>query len=403
VAVRIRVRNFQSIEDAEIVVDGFVAVTGPNNSGKSAFLRAIRALFTNAAPGPFLRTGAAFLSVEMEFEDAHVLWEKGWEKPDGKGKTINRYTVNGKVLSGVGRGVPPEVSDLGVCEVPAGSLKIWPQIAGQFDGALFLLNKSGATMAEALSDVERVGKLTQALRLAEKDRRTATSEMKLRRIDLQASQAERDRFEGLDTVSDQVATAKASRASAALIGVDLSEAAAFKARFDAAFEGCTKLDGFAYSAPLSKGAEGLQKELKELIPLSTRLTRSRAATEALGAFAYVAADEGTAPRIRDVLTACRKYSGDLSKLQAEVDLLSQAPSADIPSWSLTVQRELPVAKALRSSLEKAASTLEDLELEAANVSSQLAEAETEAASLLVALGVCPTCQKVTGSGRIHEH
>jgi energy-coupling factor transporter ATP-binding protein EcfA2 len=147
-AVTVRVKNFQSIKDAELKISGLTVITGPNNSGKTAFLRAIRGLFTNAPSGPLVRQGEQNLSVYMMFDDGNsVFWEKG---------KVNQYTVNGKTLSSVGRGVPPEVEALGVREISAGSEKIWPQVARQFDGTLFLVDRPGATMAEALSDVERV-------------------------------------------------------------------------------------------------------------------------------------------------------------------------------------------------------------------------------------------------------
>ena len=107
-AVQVRVQNFQSIEDASVTIDGLTVVTGANHSGKTAFMRAIRGVFTNAPPGPLVRHGCAYLSVSLVFDDGtSVLWEKGWEKPGRKGKTINRYTVNGKQIATVGRGVPP--------------------------------------------------------------------------------------------------------------------------------------------------------------------------------------------------------------------------------------------------------------------------------------------------------
>ena len=185
-AVQVRVQNFQSIADASVSIDGLTVVTGANNSGKTAFMRAIRGVFTNAPPGPLVRHGCAHLSVALTFDDGtSVLWEKGWEKPGRKGKTINRYTVNGKQIATVGRGVPPEVESLGVREISAASDRVWPQIAQQFDGTLFLVNRPGSAVAEALSDVERVGALSSALKASEKDRRSANAELKVRRKDVE--------------------------------------------------------------------------------------------------------------------------------------------------------------------------------------------------------------------------
>lgn len=202
--VRVRVRNFQSVKDAEVVVDGLTVITGPNNSGKTAFMRAVKGVFTNAAPGPLVRKGEPYLSVEMEFSGGDtVLWEKGSEKPYGKGKSVNRYVVNGVGIENVGRGVPPEVEALGVREIRASSDRVWPQIAPQFSGTLFLVDRPGAAIAEALADVERVGKLTDALRLSERDRRSWGAELKVRRKDLDKARIHVESYQGLDEVRSQ--------------------------------------------------------------------------------------------------------------------------------------------------------------------------------------------------------
>jgi energy-coupling factor transporter ATP-binding protein EcfA2 len=200
--IKIRVRNFQSIKDAEVVVDGLTVITGPNNSGKTSFMRAVRGVFTNASAGPLVRKGEGHLSVSLEFDCGDtVTWEKGTEKPFGKGKSVNRYEVNGVTIQNVGRGVPPEVEALGVREISASSDKIWPQIAQQFSGTLFLVDRPGSAIAEALADVERVGRLTDALRLSEKDRRSTTSELKVRRKDLDKAQVQASSYQGLEAIS----------------------------------------------------------------------------------------------------------------------------------------------------------------------------------------------------------
>ena len=96
-ATTVHVRDFQSIQDAIIIIDGFTVVTGPNNSGKSALQRAIRGVFTNPPAGSLVRHGAKYLSVTITFSDGQtVCWEKG--------SKVNRYIVNGKLIDNVGRG-----------------------------------------------------------------------------------------------------------------------------------------------------------------------------------------------------------------------------------------------------------------------------------------------------------
>ena len=196
--VKLHIENFQSLENAQLVIDGLTVVTGQNNSGKSSAHRAVLGLFTNAPSTAFLRHGTDKLSVSMEFSGTEayqadtVVWEKGTKfKPT--------YTVNGKMIN-PGRELPKEVLALGIQPVSAGSVTLWPQIAPQFSGTVFLLDLSGSAIAEAVADVDRVGKLTGALKFAETDKRSATSELKVRRKDVALAQETVNQYTGLDDV-----------------------------------------------------------------------------------------------------------------------------------------------------------------------------------------------------------
>lgn len=206
-AIRVRVRNFQSIADSVVDISGLTVVTGQNNSGKSALIRAISAMATNESAKGLLRNGEKTLSVELTFPDGtEVKWEKGG--------TVNQYTLNGKVFSGVGAGVPEEIKALGLGPIEAGGQEIWPQVASQFKGSLFLLDKSGAVFAEAVSDVERVGLLADASRKAESDARTAKSEYKVRLKDEIALRNQLQKFDGIQETEEIIKALKGLEAKA---------------------------------------------------------------------------------------------------------------------------------------------------------------------------------------------
>lgn len=199
--VKVRVKNFQSIKDASIEIDGLTVVTGANNSGKTALMRAIRGVFENSPHSSLLRKDEKKIEVMLEFEDGQsVVWEKGPKD--------NSYVINGYKISGVGRGAPEELKDLGVYSIDAANNTVWPQVAKQFDGTIFLLNRSGAVLAEALSDVEKVGKLTSALRLSEKDRRSVSSELKIRRKDYKEQEEKVSKFDGFETLEEGMESLK---------------------------------------------------------------------------------------------------------------------------------------------------------------------------------------------------
>lgn len=437
-AVRVRVKNFQSLEDAEIVIDGFTSISGPNNSGKTALMRAIRGLFTNAPYAPLLRSGAAFLSVEIEFDDGTlILWEKGTERPDGKGKGINRYTLNGKVLEGVGRGVPPEVENLGVRAVSAGNQTIWPQVAEQFDGTLFLLNRSGAVVAEALSDVEKVGKLTSALRLSEKDRRAASTELKIRRDDMADAEREYSKYEGLEEVGVRVRAISALEARAQTLGSEFQEAQRLGASHRSALASEKAYRGFSYREPSPEAALSLSGRLKEATGVRAAL-RTREAQEArYKGYGYSAPDSERALKIQGVLKVAREYREKHGRYQETVTRLAgfDAYSSPDSERALKLQRvlttcielrarkveaedqleaysfcevplfpgigevtgiseELHAARDIQRRLTIAKSALQDLAREEEVSAASLVEAEKDVSRLLGDRGVCPTCNTV---------
>ena len=112
----LRIQDFQSLKDVEIEVQGLTVVTGQNNSGKSACVRAAFGAFTNTPGTKYVRHGAEHTSVSMEFSDGQIL---KWEKGSG----VNRYTLNGKVLNKVGRSAPEEISCLGVQPLSVGGVE----------------------------------------------------------------------------------------------------------------------------------------------------------------------------------------------------------------------------------------------------------------------------------------
>jgi DNA repair exonuclease SbcCD ATPase subunit len=401
--VRVRVQNFQSIEDAEIVIDGFVVICGPNNSGKTALMRAIRGLFTNAAPGSYLRKGANFLSVEIEFDDGmKVLWEKGWEKPDQKGATVNRYTINGYQIASVGRGVPPEIEALGVKSILAGNNPTWPQVADQFDGTLFLVNKTGAVVAEALSDVERVGRLTDALRLSDKDKRAATSELKIRRDDLKGLQGEVARFKGLDSLQASIQGANSKKSEAVALGASCTEARGLQTRLRVLTESWEDLKDFSSQVPPEpQGIRAYSASLSSLRSLSSRYKALQDSCESLAGFSPPAWEPKDPSAVRTKLVEGRSYAAKLRKLQEDLRSLEDLPSLEFSDSARAerIPKVLGIVAAFKARDEALRRTLRELDDELQTVTSKAADNEDLVRQLLGERGFCPTCKTVHDGGR----
>jgi len=402
--VRAHIQNLQSIKDTVVEIDGLTVVTGPNNSGKTAIMRALRGLFINAPAGPLVRQGAAYLQVTLTFDDGtEIIWKKGWTKPHQKGGTVNEYYVNGVKLENVGRGVPDEVAALGVREVPASSDRLWPQIAEQFDGTLFLLNKSGSAVAEALSDVERVGKLTKALRLSEKDKRGVSNELKVRQKDVKSLQAEVETFKDLDEVSktisgfDPVAVQK-------MYG-ELKDAFRLRGRFREATGTVKALEGFDASlVPTAESVAAIQKRRAGLLVVRDYRDRWEALGVTVRALADFNSDVVPDPAKVQKIKKLRGLVGSLSErlqaAKAERDLLADFAEATLPdpakARKIATVRDTVVA--LRDSYRSALALVAELDEAEENARKESQEADAEVVSALGERGLCPTCHTVHEGG-----
>lgn len=174
--LKVRVKNFQSLVDSEILIDGFTTLTGKNNTGKSAFIRAIYAVFTNPTYAPIANDLNLPVEVELTGDDFHLKWIKG--------KGFNSYIINGKTFDKVGTDLPDELMKIGIHDIDINGKKIYPQFAMQLTGQIFLTNLSGAYLSEAVADTNSVQLLTNAYKLSEKYKKNAVAELKIRNKDL---------------------------------------------------------------------------------------------------------------------------------------------------------------------------------------------------------------------------
>ena len=73
---RIILKNFLAHADTVIELGaGMTVLTGPNNSGKSSVVEALRCIATNPLPKHFIRHGAKVARVELEMDDGvRVAW-----------------------------------------------------------------------------------------------------------------------------------------------------------------------------------------------------------------------------------------------------------------------------------------------------------------------------------------
>jgi DNA repair ATPase RecN len=297
---KVRVQNFQSIADATIEVDGFTVITGQNNSGKSAFMRAVRAAFQNARGTDFIRYGADKAIVEITFDDGRSIY---WEKGKNKGSKP-MYIIDGGKPIYPGQGVPPELESFGVLAIQAGGKEVWPQFAPQFTGQVFLIDQPGSVLAEAVADVNRVTQLNQALKDSESDRRSAASENKIRQADKEKLEQELVKYAGLDLLTKEVESLEKDQTQILRIEKGLEGLTALRDKWLVTKQLVDMLSSIGeVTLPDGKDIRGLLDSLRELEGLKQRLVTAQSTVAMLSGIGQVPEiDTGKIEKIFTALT-----------------------------------------------------------------------------------------------------
>ena len=206
--ITVKIKNFQAIKSTVLKIEGFTALVGRSNIGKSSTVRALRCALTGAEGTDFVRHDLQCsrvvkktkkcqckASVDIDFGDGRRLkWEKGdninqytlWE--DGQ-KSVHNRVGKGAELPGF---LASEFKPLAI-----GTSKQLLQVSDQFH-PIFLLDVSGTSVADVLSDVAQLDDLNEAMRLALKDRKAAVSTRKVRDQDVQDLNTSLGKYKGLD-------------------------------------------------------------------------------------------------------------------------------------------------------------------------------------------------------------
>lgn len=187
---RIKVSNFQSLRQADLRLGRFTVIVGQTSSGKSALVRALRMVTSNARGNAFVSRGQRMASVSLYMDGSVLTIERG----EGHGRY--RLAVAGQpeqVFTKLNGDVPDPVSQW---------LRLWPgergalNIAAQFDPP-FLLADSGAVVARELGELTHVTVLLEAAREANRRRLASAATLKVRQADLTSLAAQVQTYAGL--------------------------------------------------------------------------------------------------------------------------------------------------------------------------------------------------------------
>lgn len=263
----LKIKDFQSIKEAQVKVSGFTVLVGRSNLGKSALVRAFRAATSNAPGDSFVRHGAKYSEVQIDGPDFTIEWRKG--------SGYNDFKVNGEDFYSVGAGgVPQPIIDLGFKKLSllGGKEELEVQVTDQFQ-PLFLLDAPGSVSAAALADAERADQLRLCQELAEKKRRDVRSEKKVREKDLDQVVKDLATLEGLHLDELELKISSLSRDYESSL-VALNTLKAYKDRLQTLDFNIQSLDRVISSLPYLANTDDLNQLCAE-ITFMQRLDNTR--------------------------------------------------------------------------------------------------------------------------------
>lgn len=385
-----------------MTVQGLTVLVGRSNLGKSALVRAVRALQLNQPGEAFVRKGAPHAEVCLETPDGSVI---EWRKGGGH----NAYRINGVDYLDVGRGAPEAVAAAGWGDLPVGEGEdpLSVQVADQFE-PLFLLDRKGSYAAKVLSDVEQVERLQACLTASEKDRRAARATLKVRSQDLASVQSDLAALSGLPDLEEALACAE----EAAVVlrqreeAVRVLEAATLRARtlaskleeaegrLRAAELAVDRAEEAAASLPPPEAATPWLTVAPELAARARGVSRKLRLREDLLASLPDLPEPPAPPALlgggaQAVMHSARRASSALERKRALLTRFVLPPEPPPPPPILT-SAEAPVRdfERVAASIRRGLEARNQLKLELDTLASQIAEVEAAAPP-------CPTCGRLT--------
>jgi DNA repair protein SbcC/Rad50 len=199
---RLDINNFQSLKDVHLDLGLLTVIVGDSNCGKSATIRALQALASNARGSSFVTLGQKAASVSASSDDFKVTLEKSEGSSSYKLSSLASPEVSYTKLAG---DVPKEITDiLGLEPIREGSSI---NFAGQHDSP-FLLTDSGSSVARTLGDLTNVIVVFEAVREANRIRTSANSDLRLRSKDLEENSAQLVELDSLKTRAEHLKSAE---------------------------------------------------------------------------------------------------------------------------------------------------------------------------------------------------
>lgn len=403
--IELEVHNFQSIRKAMMSVDGFAAIVGRSNIGKSAIVRAAQYALTGATGTHFVRHGPdcdrrlrntktckCSSRVVIRTQAMELIWEKG--------DTKNQYTItrDGKTSEhkGLERGTP-DFLEKDFRAIKLGDRKEMIQIPEQFE-PIFLLNQTGPTVAEIMSDVARLDGINAAMGVVIKDRKDLLSKRKVREGDIKTLGERLGRYAGLDDVPvqgvvDLLKVVKDKQVKWHLLDQFISTATVLKEALQGLLT-VSKIEVPDQSSVEERAGrlsqvESFLAELSEKAPIVKRLS---------GVDRLEVPEDDTLWESAEALSKAEAFSSRLESIKAALRAYGDVGSVEVPDLQTQLLERLNQVSNFLGRLTQASESLDIVGEELR----QIEASEAEVLAELEALGICPTCtQPLSESHRLH--
>lgn len=159
---RVRIYGFQSLGKLDLPLGMITTITGPSDSGKSALIRAVRALSENWRGSDFISQMSDKCAVVLESSEGRLLWEKS------KGSASYTFELGSSVAKFPKcMTIPGEIATwLGLLPIKVEGFQDNLHFSTQYDPP-FLVSESGqAGISRAIGSLTGFGIFTNASRLS---------------------------------------------------------------------------------------------------------------------------------------------------------------------------------------------------------------------------------------------
>lgn len=194
----IAIRHWQSLANVDLELARFTVIVGPSSSGKSALMRALRAVASNVSGTDKITRGQKNAAITVRTGEAIVTLEYGRFSNDTAPGWFYRLTPAGgkeQVYTKLNRAVPEQITAaLRIDPVPSKGVSI--NFAGQHDGP-YLLGDTGASVARVLGELTGVDRIFDASREALRIRNSLAGTLRTREADLVELTAQAHEFADL--------------------------------------------------------------------------------------------------------------------------------------------------------------------------------------------------------------